>query len=993
MEHLGLRLPDRVFDVTYEGNLYTEEQTKHCHFHGFVENQGWTFDPVAYEVKSKGMSDERELSKYERTAFPQLMQSWLFFGLIAAVVYDDFDNSREFQWTRLLSEDENKINTAQLSQMLEEWRRWEMRKENKAGQNMRMIRAQLALDVAKLVVKNHSPTGRARKGLDLDDNLALSLMILGETLTSAKAKIIEQVGFKARDWYGDASIGWGIPLVIMDKMDKDSWCPRTKKLLTAQLRKNATALLSVYISHREQRFEGHENCDENEPCKRKSEDRRFADKYATKHHPMCLHDRDRQKHRIHPCHPETGCCVELEKNQRLKEQWRAEEDHHTLPTCRTPCTDMVGVEDMEEVVKIIMVDRIPLLRFKDTRSNEIKLEVIDSATCQDYATISHVWSDGYGNPDDNKLWRCQLAYFRDLLIQAQTQRNRQSGGGFHNTPKPLPFWIDTLAIPVSDEYKSARKKAVSQIYKVYSRARYTIVIDNGLSNMAWDHQDYTTTAMRILASGWMRRLWTLQEAYLSRKLLFAFERKTEKIPLIDLDEIEELYVDTSDKLVSSLPSNARSYYHNMLGQDRKARIHGLTSTNSVGLVASVWRAAQWRTTSKKEHETLALATLLNLDYKNHSFAGGDVLKQHDDSNKKLSEYEKKLMEYMKDFWTLLEENSPGAIPPGIIFLPGDRIQLKGFGWAPRSWMEAREVGHPDPIAVVSKSAKLDSRKRGLLVEFPGFLLHCQLRKSLTTYTSRDGFWFPTDSSLSEWYHVKPADGQEYSTKKGIVSEERSKDLAIILSRPRPRETPEIGLLVEIEQMKVQRELGKESGKRIFEVYILARMEVKRETDKDHIDNRKLKIINSRREDYRDSIMCGEVLEEDQQWYVDSRPSVADDIAGSEDADAEALAEPLANNASTLQSPIGFRIGAASSVQMEREIVTPSTLTQGPTPSTRTIGGSSTHEGPPASIPQTHAFEGDKEKDVQEAEAPSIDVVKRRLSMMETGKAAWKRYFH
>ncbi|KAH7064419.1 hypothetical protein BKA63DRAFT_173216 [Paraphoma chrysanthemicola] len=784
------------------------------------------------------------------------MQSWLFFGLIATVVYDD--NCRPFDWETL--RDGRVISTKNLSCILNDWREWETKEENRPGQTLRLIRAQLALDVARRVIKNHSREFVPKGPTQLDQNLALTLMVLGETLTNAKAKIIQEVGFKARDWYGDATIGWGSPSAVLEKMD--DWCPRTIKLLRSQLRDNATALLSVYVSHRGHVSKGHKEsgCTKVE-CFRKSEVKQNPGKYATQHHPDCLHGGI-----DHPCHPELGQCRQ-NGAEATKEQ--EEDEDRGLPTCHTPCVDMIGVDNIKKVVDIIEADKVPLFVFNERTSmrDPIQLTVKESNLSEDYATISHVWSDGYGNPDKNKLWKCQLDYLWELLREAQSQRNRQKMGEERHNPTPLPFWMDTLAIPVEKEFKDTRKKAIAQIYKVYSRARYTIVIDNGLNNMSWTDKDYTTTAMRILASGWMRRLWTLQEAYLSRKLLFAFRRwdkgDNKNIPLVDLDEIEELYIDVNEKLVSSLPANARSYYHNMLGQDRKARIHGLTSTNSVGLVASVWKAAQWRTTSKREHETLALATLLNLEYQNTSFAGGQILKDH--------ERDTKLKEYMKDFWEVLEENSPGAIPPGIIFLPGDRIQMKGFGWAPLTWMEAGGVDHPDPISVISKSAKLEPLKGGLLVEFPGFLLHCQDRNAILGFTNGKGFWFPSDSSLSEWYHVERADNKEFSTKKGVVYEERAEQLAIILSRPRPREMAEIGLLVEVYEIREQRELGKDSGKRIFKVFIIGRVTVRRETDtRDEQKARKDEIIQSRKETYHKRIICGEALEDDQQWYVDSR---------------------------------------------------------------------------------------------------------------------------
>lgn len=523
------------------------------------------------------------------------MISWLFFGLISAVVFDDdTSNNRQFDWELLLSEDRAKIDTKELTGILETWRVFETDKKNECGRNMRLIRAQLALDVARKVIQNHSPNpdvkNRAQTEMQLDPDLSLALMVLGETLTNAKDQIIRQVGFEARDWHGDTNTGWGSPTAVLEKMDRGGWCPRTKKLLRTQLRESATALLSVFASHRSHTFEGHGDCKEDEPCKLKSVN--IRGEYATKHHVSCLH---RNLTCDFGAPADSGASGRPGKCEGVL---TTTELDHELPTCYTPCVNMIGVP-IAEVIKILDEGKVPLIRFKRRASKKkpVELEVVESSSCPEYATISHVWSDGYGNPVENKLWRCQLDYFWDLLREAQLQKNRQKTGELRKNPEPLAFWMDTLVVPVQKEYKEQRKKAIAQIHRVYSKARYTIVIDNGLNSMPWDDRDYTTTAMRILASGWMRRLWTLQEAYLSRKLLFAFERwkqDSSSIPLVDLDEIEELYAETDEKLISSLPANARSYYHNMLGQDRKARIHSLTSTNGVGLVASVWKAAQWR---------------------------------------------------------------------------------------------------------------------------------------------------------------------------------------------------------------------------------------------------------------------------------------------------------------------------------------------------------------------------------------------------------------
>jgi hypothetical protein len=202
----------------------------------------------------------------------------------------------------------------------------------------------------------------------------------------------------------------------------------------------------------------------------------------------------------------------------------------------------------------------------------------------------------------------------------------------------------------------------------------------------------------------------------------------------------------------------------------------------------------------------------------------------------------------------------------MIFLPGDRIPIKGFGWAPRTWMSADMIDHPDPISLISKAAKLDPRDRGLLVEYPGFLLHCEDREAMLSSTHGDGFWFPSDNSLTEWYHVDVADDTEYSKTKGIMNPRRREELAIILCRPRPSQIAEIGLLVEVHYIDVQKQVGQERETRTFLVYVRRRVLVRRETAEEVIRERRATI----EQNPDSSIICGEALDDTQQWYVDCR---------------------------------------------------------------------------------------------------------------------------
>lgn len=593
MDHLKLDLRQN-FSASNRGNRYNPS----CSFQNFPLTVGWCVNTTTGDLNEAeaGASGNRALP------FRDLMQSWLFFGLITAVVFDDNHiEGRQFDASKFDHQDKGKITTEKLPKILEEWRDWEISQDGKPGQKMRMIRAQLALDLARKVVHLYcsadSPknAGRWKGRTHLDKNVALSLMVIGETLSIAKARIIGQIKFSVRGWFGDATLGWGIPQTVIDAMEKEGWCPRTVQLLKSQLRDNASAFLTVYASHESGHFQGHKiaGCVKDQPCKVKSVRNQ---EYATQHHPECLHNHEDATPEI----TSQGAAVCSNKEDDKQS------DRGTKQiTCHWPCHEMLGVP-IDKVLDLIKDDKIPLVKFKDNAPDgELVLEVTDTSREPDYATISHVWSDGYGNRKSNALYRCQIEYFRRLLREAQVHRARYRRGYQKDKPEPLPFWIDTLLIPVGSEeiYKTSRKKAIHQIYTVFSRAKYTIVVDNGLSTMSWNDQDYTTTAMRILASGWMRRLWTLQEAYLSRKLLFAFKDWDEDYdenerfkdpPLVDLDEIEALYNDSRPSLLSDLPSVARSYYDNLLGPDRKARNDKNMPMNGMSLIASVWRAAQWR---------------------------------------------------------------------------------------------------------------------------------------------------------------------------------------------------------------------------------------------------------------------------------------------------------------------------------------------------------------------------------------------------------------
>ncbi len=550
MDHLGPGLGD-LFIVQNYKNLFNPE--KH-HFHTFPQECGWDLrDNLEFRIDPNAKVKSAD----------QFFQSWLFFGLLATVLQLESLQDHNFH-RKFISKNGGSIDTTELDTYLREWKDREIRESIAHRQSithrqsLRMIRAQVALEKARQVVFEYFSIGGARyktkvtgDPTSIHDHLGLSLMVLGETLMNAKSKIVERVGFNIRGWHGDANQGWGTPPCVLSRMRSEKWCERTVHVLICQLRSHATALLSAYRAHEVDANNakililGHADC-KPDKCVITSE-KKNGD-YKTQHQTTCKY------------HAREDLNEELSKTDSC--YW-------------------IGPKT-EKLIQTIKDGHIPLLKYTRQKDGTMDIDTVPYEPFMPYATISHVWADGYGNTTANKLWKCQLDYFEELFQKAAEDHLR-------TLAPPELFWIDTLSIPILEENKEQRNDAIRQIYHIYTNATYTIVIDKGLCQLD-PGRDYEKTAMKILLSGWMRRLWTLQEAYLSKRLIFAFVDKQMK----NLDDLEDMFPEASDILTSNIPNAARTYFHNLLGNDRKARIHEFPSGEGYDVLASVWRAARWR---------------------------------------------------------------------------------------------------------------------------------------------------------------------------------------------------------------------------------------------------------------------------------------------------------------------------------------------------------------------------------------------------------------
>lgn len=300
------------------------------------------------------------------------------------------------------------------------------------------------------------------------------------------------------------------------------------------------------------------------------------------------------------------------------------------PNVRPPIADVIGILEKTE-------DSIPVLGIMD-HWDGIHL----SATCrsmtspddEDYIAISHVWVDGLGSTTEIGIPGCQA---RRLLRL-----------GRKITQKADPrIWIDSLCIPAA---KNVRKKAITLMADTYSNASTVLVIDKTIRQQKSSNsiQELYCT---IFTSGWMQRLWTYQEACLAQTLVFE---------LAD----DDLYT-------LNFPRQGESIASTMIWRSFGAQLTRLRIDRGTALdLGSVGRALNWRSTKRRIDELAAVAGLVQLSKQTL----GEILETEDQAAR------------MHIFLKAVR-----WLPRNILFLPGPKLKISPFRWAPYTFLNRSEV--------------------------------------------------------------------------------------------------------------------------------------------------------------------------------------------------------------------------------------------------------------------------------------------------------------
>ena len=363
----------------------------------------------------------------------------------------------------------------------------------------------------------------------------------------------------------------------------------------------------------------------------------------------------------------------------------SETDYETAhaKTCSDNTTCPLIMINQEKLSSILHNGSFPILYvpFEPEDSTPIEVKVLESKSERmEYVAFSHVWAHGMGNPKENSLPQCQVLRLKQLCAKL----------GVKGVLQPA-FWIDTLCIPVASEHKDARKLAIRRMADTYRQSRRVLVVDADLQQCS-KQCSRTELVTRVLCCGWMRRLWTLQEAVIAEK--------TSNASKLDIQFLE-----------GPLEFNA------IAGKSVKSLYHTETAMRSVFSAfpqftsrdrsyAFLTRALKYRTTSKREDEAVCLGPLLGLDPDQISAILG----------------ENSADARMQRLYNLM-----GQIPAAVLFNSARKLK-NNLRWAPASLLGLREG-----IDLSNRSvAKCDTD--GLHVQFGGWIIrtHAFQRQQLPT---------------------------------------------------------------------------------------------------------------------------------------------------------------------------------------------------------------------------------------------------------------------
>lgn len=404
---------------------------------------------------------------------------------------------------------------------------------------------------------------------------------------------------------------------------------------------------------------------------------------------------------------------------------------HDERTCNGNCS-FVSVEK-SDLTSILLSGVIPLISYQDKDDSGL-VKLVPATPGTPYVAISHVWSHGLGNPHDNSIPLCQFRRIGELVTKL----------GVHSEGHPSLFWLDTICFPL--HHQEAADRALVYMRVTYTDATAVLVLDRYLEDTESKPLLRTECLVRILVSSWTRRLWTLQEGALAKKLYFNFADELLEMEYTAFLHVAEMTKVTCDgsleyQPIQSVTSELWEWWKTAISEQPRHLLNSLSN----GL--------RWRGTSVAADEALCLATLAGLDME-----------------KLLKAPEK---ERMGAFWSLLP-----ALSVQAIFWSGPKLEQPGYRWAPSTFLNQpdalfQDFGTKSSLEIQETSSATCSNK-GLQFKCPGVFLNTW-RANIGTH-----LWIRDQSQ--RWY-ILHRPGADTIPFRGEANDDEMQTLVLIMKLP------------------------------------------------------------------------------------------------------------------------------------------------------------------------------------------------------------------
>ena len=338
-----------------------------------------------------------------------------------------------------------------------------------------------------------------------------------------------------------------------------------------------------------------------------------------------------------------------------------------------------------ELLSSLKGDRFPLISVSRV-DGLIKINFTRYEEGIKYFAISHVWSDGLGNPSRNQLPACQLLALNDKVTRLACNVISEFSG-------TVVFWIDTICIPLLPP--ESRKAAIRRLARTFSRAQAVLVLSAELESMPIPSSN-EQTLLQALCSKWMTRLWTFNEATNAGCALWAQFSDGQ----VNVEQLRRQACEAEEHTLEFRA--AKSFEFNV--------IETKNDPNKAFLAA--WHGVIDRSTSKPRDEAICLSQILGKDHVAPESEGVASLWARFKENCLPPILAKDCVapegEGMRFFWACFKE-----LPIEILWLVGPRLKDVGYRWAPQSLLRSRGARGSIPQSVQRPAIPTP---RGLLVE-------------------------------------------------------------------------------------------------------------------------------------------------------------------------------------------------------------------------------------------------------------------------------------